>query len=222
MIQALTLLVHGDPETWGTIGRSILFALLAVGFSLIPGIPIGIALGWKKSRLRNALISIFMSLSALPTVVIGLAIYSLISRAGPFGFLGILYSPTAVVLGEFFLALPLVISIVVSAFSEIDARFVETIETLSLPAFRKFKLAVIESHNALASAAVLAFARVVGEVGVAMMLGGNIRGLTRTMTTSIAFDTAKGDYERAVSLGIMLFVIAILINSISMGWARRK
>ncbi len=222
MKTALALLFQGDPETWGIIGRSILFSFLAVGFSLVPGVPIGIALGWQKTRLRNALIAIVMALSALPTVVIGLAIYSLISRAGLLGFLGILYTPAAVVAGEFFLALPLIISVVVSAFREIDVRFVETIETLGLPFLKKLALAVVESHNALVSAAVMAFARVIGEVGVAMMLGGNIRGLTRTMTTSIAFDTAKGDYERAVSLGIVLFLIAILINIVSTAQARRK
>ena len=206
MRTALILLFQGDSETWGIIGRSLLFSLLAAGFSLIPGIPIGILLGWRKTWLRNMLISIVMALSALPTVVIGLVVYSLISRTGPMGFLGILYTPVAIVLGEFFLATPLVISLVLAAFREIDSRFVETIETLGISFWK----------------AVMAFARVIGEVGVSMMLGGNIRGLTRTMTTSIAFDTAKGEFERAVSLGIVLFFIAILINIISTALAKRK
>lgn len=222
MRTALILLFQGDPETWGIIGRSLLFSLLAAGFSLIPGIPIGILLGWRKTWLRNMLISIVMALSALPTVVIGLIVYSLISRTGPMGFLGILYTPVAIVLGEFFLATPLVISLVLAAFREIDSRFVETIETLGISFWKKIWMAIIESYNALVAAAIMAFARVIGEVGVSMMLGGNIRGLTRTMTTSIAFDTAKGEFERAVSLGIVLFFIAILINIISTAWAKRK
>jgi tungstate transport system permease protein len=212
MQDAFMMMVSGDAEAWGIIGRSLTFSVLAVFLSAIPGIPAGIAIGWKPTKARRLLASAFHALSAVPTVVIGLVVYGFISRSGALGFLNLLYTPAGVVLGQYFLALPLIISFIIAGFSKIDPRFRDTIETHGLRPGAVFMLAMQEGRSVIASAIAMAFSRVIGEVGVAMMLGGNIRGLTRTMTTAIALDAAKGEFGRAVSLGIVLLLIALAVN----------
>lgn len=208
-----------DAETWDIIGRSLLFSSLSTIFSLLPGIPIGIFLAWKPSKCRRFTASMVHAISALPTVVIGLFVYSLISRSGPLGTFGFLFAPAGVVLGQFFLAVPLVVSITYTGLSKLDARFKETLETFGASGMLSLVATLRESRTAIFSALVLAFGRVTGEVGVSMMLGGNIRGLTRTMTTSIALDAAKGDFGRALSLGLVLLIIAALVNIAANGLA---
>jgi len=212
MAQAFELLLSGDAETWGIIGRSLVFSLFATLFSLIPGVPPGVFIAWKTSRGRRLLASLVHATSALPTVVIGLFVYSFLSRSGPLGFLGFLYAPAGVVIGQFFLAMPLVVSVTYAGLSRLDPRFRETLETFDAPMWLKFTSTLREAKAAIMSAVVLSFGRVTGEVGVSMMLGGNIRGSTRTMTTAIALDAAKGEFERAISLGLVLLLISVAVN----------
>ncbi len=201
-----------DPETWDIIARSLLFSTSATIFSILPGIPIGIFLAWKTNKSRKLAASIVHAISALPTVVIGLFVYSLISRSGPFGSFGFLFAPAGVVIGQFFLAVPLVVSVTYTGLSKLDIRFKETLETFGAAGMLGLVTTLRESKTAILSSIVLAFGRVTGEVGVSMMLGGNIRGHTRTMTTAIALDAAKGDFGRALSLGFVLLIIAVLVN----------
>ncbi|MFA5853332.1 MAG: ABC transporter permease [Spirochaetales bacterium] len=212
MAQAFELLLRGDAETWGIIGRSLSFSFFATVFSLIPGIPLGIFIAWKPSKGRRVLASLIHAISALPTVVIGLFVYAFLSRSGPLGFLGFLYAPAGVILGQFFLAMPLVASVTYTGLAKLDPRFKETLETFGTPLLFKFSATLREAKTAVLSSVVLSFGRVIGEVGVSMMLGGNIRGLTRTMTTAIALDAAKGEFERAISLGLVLLLIAVAVN----------
>jgi tungstate transport system permease protein len=212
MSEAIALFFAGDGETWAIIGRSISFSFFATLFSLLPGIPLGILLAWRPSRGRRLAASLVHAISALPTVVIGLFAYSFLSRSGPLGALGFLYAPAGVVIGQFFLATPLVVSVTYAGLSRLDSRFFETMETFGASMSYRLFRTVLEAKTAILSAVVLAFGRVIGEVGVSMMLGGNIKGSTRTMTTAIALDAAKGEFERALSLGFMLFLIAILVN----------
>ncbi|MHB0896875.1 MAG: ABC transporter permease [Spirochaetales bacterium] len=212
MAQAFELLLRGDAETWGIIGRSLSFSFFATIFSLIPGIPLGVFMAWKASKGRRILASLIHAISALPTVVIGLFVYAFLSRSGPLGFLGFLYAPAGVILGQFFLAMPLVASVTYTGLAKLDPRFKETLETFGTPLLFKFSATLREAKMAVLSSVVLSFGRVIGEVGVSMMLGGNIRGLTRTMTTAIALDAAKGEFERAISLGLVLLLIAVAVN----------
>jgi tungstate transport system permease protein len=212
MTQAFQLLAGGDPETWGIVGRSLSFSFFATLFSLIPGIPLGMVLAWKSSAPRRVIASVVHAISAVPTVVVGLFVYSLISRSGPLGFLGFLYAPAGIVAGQFLLATPLVVSVIYAGLSKLERRFVETLETFGAPPRLKLAATLREARTAILSSVALAFGRVTGEVGVSMMLGGNIRGSTRTMTTAIALDAAKGEFERAISLGLVLLVIAVAIN----------
>jgi tungstate transport system permease protein len=212
MTEAFALLVSGDSETWGIVGRSLHFAFSSTFFALVPGIPAGVALGTRDFRGRRTLVAIVNALMALPTVVVGLCIYTLISRSGPLGFLGLLYSGGGVILGQACLAFPIVASVTQTGLSKLDPRFRETIVTLGAGPWRRLFSTLYEARTVLIAGVVSAFGRVTGEVGVAMMLGGNIRFVTRTMTTAIALDSSKGDFDRAVSLGLVLLVIALGIN----------
>ncbi len=212
MREALRLLVSGDPETWGTIARSLEFSFFATLFSLFPGVAFGVWMAGKDTRLRRMALAVTGALTALPTVVIGLAVYALISRTGPLGSLGWLFAPQGIVLGEALLAFPLVANLVWSGLARLDVRFFETLETLGIRGPHRFAAVLREGASVMAGAFVSAFGRVTGEVGVAMLLGGNIRFVTRTMTTSIALDTSTGEFGRAAAFGIALFSIALAVN----------
>jgi tungstate transport system permease protein len=212
MREAFHLLFSGDGETWGIVERSLRFSFCSTILSLLPGLPLGFALAIGRFRGRRMAVSLVNALTAVPTVVIGLAVYSLISRSGPMGSLGWLFAPPGVVMGQSFLALPVVASLSYAGLSKLDPRFHETLATLGTRPLLRLLVTIREARTVLIAAAVAAFGRVTGEVGVSMMLGGNIRNLTRTMTTAIALDAAKGDFEIAISLGLVLLAIALAVN----------
>jgi tungstate transport system permease protein len=212
MAEAWRLLAGGDGETWFIVLTSIKFSFLSTIFALLLALPCGVALALGRFPGRRALVSVVNALQAVPTVVIGLAIYTLISRSGPLGRLGWLYEGPGVVFGQAVLAFPIVVSLVHAGLSRLDPRCAETLATHGLGPCRRFLATLREARGLLAAAAVTAFGRVTGEVGVSMMLGGNIRGSTRTMTTAIALDTAKGEFERAIGLGIVLLTLALAVN----------
>lgn len=212
MREAFELLASGDAETWGIVWRSLRFSFFSTLFSLLPGVPLGIFLAMRPTAGRRFAAALVNALTAVPTVVIGLAVYSLISNSGPLGFLRLLYAPGGVVLGQACLALPIVASLAHAGLLKLDPRFRETLLTLGAGPWRRFTSTLRESRSVLVAAVVTAFGRVTGEVGVSMMLGGNIRYLTRTMTTAIALDSSKGEFERAISLGLVLLLISIAVN----------
>ena len=209
---AFELLFSGDPETWGIVGRSLRFSLFSTLFSFVPGLALGIWMARRDDRPRRTAAAVVGALTALPTVVVGLIVYTFISRSGPLGAWGFLFAPAGIVLGQSLLALPIVASLAWSGLSRIDPRFHETVTTLGGRGLARLDATLREAAPVLAGAVVAAFGRVTGEVGVAMMLGGNIRFFTRTMTTAIALDAAKGDFERAISLGIVLLAVALAVN----------
>jgi tungstate transport system permease protein len=151
---------------------------------------------------------------ALPTVVVGLLVFSLISRSGPLGPLDLLFNPAGVIIGQIILSAPILTSMVHSGLSKMDARFHETLITLGAKQKDVLKASLIEGRFVIISAILAGFGRVIGEVGVSMMLGGNIRWYTRTMTTSIALETSKGEFELGLALGFILMVIALAVNGL--------
>ncbi|MFA6505813.1 MAG: ABC transporter permease [Treponemataceae bacterium] len=214
MREAFRLLLSGDGETWGIVARSVRFSFLSTVFALLPGVPLGIALALGRFPGKRIIVSVVNAMTAVPTVVIGLVVYTAISRSGPMGNLGWLFAPTGVVLGQTCLALPVVTALSYTGLAKLDPRFHETLTTLGAKGPLRLLATIREARPVLIAAAVTAFGRVTGEVGVSMMLGGNIRHLTRTMTTAIALDAAKGDFERALSLGVVLLLIALAVNLI--------
>jgi tungstate transport system permease protein len=173
-----------------------------------------VLLALKRFRGRRALLAVLTSLMALPTVVVGLIVYSLISRAGPLGFLGMLFTPRAVIFGQAILALPIVVSMTASGLSSLDPLFPEMLKTLGASGGNVLWMSVRQARGAVLSASLAAFGRVVGEVGVAMMLGGNIRWYTRTITTAIALETSKGEFELGLALGIVLMIVSLGVNAV--------
>jgi tungstate transport system permease protein len=222
MSEAFGLLLTGDAETWSIVARSLGFAFFSTVFSFVPGALVGFAAAVLRPSRRRPAAAFLNALTALPTVVIGLFVYSLISRSGPLGFMSFLFAPAGVVLGQTFLALPIVASLVYAGLSKLDPRFRETLFTLGAGRARRFFATAREARSVVVAALVAAFGRVAGEVGVCMMLGGNIRGSTRTMTTAIALDASKGEFERAIALGLVLFAVAVLVNLAAHALAPRE
>ena len=212
--QAFHLLATGDREVWFITGTSLRFGLFSTLIACVPGIPLGVLIALKRFRLRRPLLAVLNTLMALPTVVVGLLVYSLISRSGPLGALGILFTPPAVVIGQAILALPIVLSMTASSLSRLDPLFPEVLTTLGAGRRQILWMSVREARGPVLAACLAAFGRVLGEVGAAMMLGGNIRGYTRTITTAIALETSKGEFALGLALGIILMAVALLVNAL--------
>jgi tungstate transport system permease protein len=213
--KALQLMAAGDTEIWWTIGNSMRLAFLSILCAVPPGVVLGTALSMGRFRGKKALVAAVNAVMALPTVTVGLFVYSFISRSGPLGDFGLLFTPGGVVIGQAVLALPLVVAMTYTGLCRLDPRYVETLTTLGAGPLRRVAGVLKEGRYIVLQACLAAFGRVVGEVGVSMMLGGNIRWYTRTMTTTIALDASKGEFERALAFGLALLAIALTVNALS-------
>jgi tungstate transport system permease protein len=209
---ALILLWARDPELMRIVGLSLQVSISSTLLAGFLGVPLGFLIGFNDFRLKRAAITILNTLLALPTVVIGLFVYSLISRRGPLGMLDLLYTPTAMVIGQVFLILPVITAFTVAALSRIDSRYRRTALTLGAGPFRTAMVVFREARFGIVAAVVAAFGRVISEIGISMMLGGNARGFTRTMTTAMALEYDKGEFVLAVALGIVLLTISLVMN----------
>jgi tungstate transport system permease protein len=209
---ALGLIAARDHEVLGAVRTSLGCAIASTAIAAAIGIPIGTCIGIRSFRLKRGIVTLLNTLLAFPTVVIGLVLYGLLSRSGPLGGLGLLFTPTALVIGQTVLALPVVTSYALSAVQGADARILPTALTLGCGPVQTTLLLLGEVKFAVVAAVVAAFGRVISEVGVAMMLGGNIRTYTRTMTTAIALETSKGELAFGLALGVILVGVALFVN----------
>ncbi len=201
-------------EIFSIMGVSLRVSLCATALATMISVPLGFGLAVFDFHGKRALVTILNTLMALPTVVVGLLVYILLSRSGPFGFLGILYTPTAIVVGQFVLALPIITALTYAAVGSVDDRVKKTAESLGASALQSAWMVLKEGRLGITAAVIAGFGRVIAEVGSAIMVGGNIRGYTRTMTTSIALETAKGNFVLGLTLGIILLVVALSINMV--------
>lgn len=201
-----------DGEIYGIVLRSLRFSLSATLLAVLFGVPIGFLVGSKQFRGRSIVIILLNTGMALPTVVVGLIGYSFLSRTAPFGFLNLMFSPKAVVLGEFFLSLPVIANLTVAAVQSVDPRAVLTARTLGAGRFQRAWTILMEARFALMAAIIAGYGRAVSEVGSAMMLGGNIRFHTRTMTTAIALETSKGEFGFGLALAFFLLLVVFTMN----------
>ncbi|MBI4508483.1 MAG: ABC transporter permease [Deltaproteobacteria bacterium] len=188
---------------------SLRVSLAATVLASLVGIPLGTCLGSTRFPGRRTLVVATNALMAVPTVLIGLLVYALLSKRGPLGPLGLLYTPTAMIFGEALLALPLIVALSRAAVENLDVRAKETAVTLGAGPFRTVMVLANEARPALLAAILGAFGRVVSELGIALMVGGNIRGETRTLTTTMTLATSRGDFELAAALGVVLLVLAL-------------
>ena len=212
--KAIALILSLDREVIFISITSLSMAIASTIIATIPALLLGTTLSIKKFKGKSLIIIILHSLMAMPTVVIGLMIYSLISRSGPFGQFGLLFTPWAIIIGQSVLAFPIISSLIYSALSNISSELSETLDTFGTGKLKKLYMIFRESKIAVLSAILSGFGRVIGEVGVSMMLGGNIRWFTRTITTTIALETSKGEFELAMALGIILIFISFTVNTI--------
>jgi tungstate transport system permease protein len=212
LAKALELIFSLDREIYAIVGRSVRFALTATLLAAVAGVPLGFVIGSKNFRGKPAIITLLNTLMALPTVVVGLLGYAFLSRRAPLGFLDMIFSPHAVILGEFLLSLPVITNLTVSAVQAVDKRAYLTAQTLGASRWMVAWTVLMEARFALLAAIIAGFGRAVSEVGSAMMLGGNIRYYTRTMTTAIALEVSKGEFGFGLALGFFLLAVAFSIN----------
>lgn len=210
--EALRLIGSFSPDVVDAVRTSLSVAAGATVFAALFGIPAGLAVGLTNSRLKGFAITALNTLMAAPTVVVGLLVYGFLSRQGPLGALGLLFTPTAIVIGGTLLASPIVANYTLASVQGADPRILPTALTLGAGPVRAAATLVGEIRFGVFAAVIAGFGRVVAEVGVAMMLGGNIRGYTRTMTTAIALETSKGEFSFGMALGIVLMTVALIVN----------
>lgn len=209
---AIDLIARRDPEVTAAVMTSVSVSAWSILLASLLAVPAGVVLGVARFRGRQGVLALLNTLMAVPTVVIGLFVYSLISRQGPLGSLGLLFTPGAMVAGQALLALPIVANYTLTAVQGADSRIIPTALTLGASPLRASLQLVREIRSGLLAAVIAGFGRVLSEVGIAMILGGNIRGLTRTMTTAIAMETGKGEFSVALALGLVLMSVALAIN----------
>ena len=217
---ALRLLVSFDPEVIAAVRVSLQVSLLGTVFAAALGVPAGVVVGLRSFWGRAAVETLLRTLTAMPTVVVGLLTYALLSRRGFFGPLGLLYTPSAMVIGETVLAAPLVATLTLGLVSGADPRIRDTALTLGASPARAALEILRENRSALLAVLATTFGRLISELGIALMAGGNIRGHTRTMTTAIALETSKGEFALGFALGLVLLTVALVVNAAAARFGR--
>ena len=209
---ALRLVATQDPELLTIIAVSLSVSGLATLGAALVGVPAGFFIAYGRFAGKRLVITLLNTLLALPTVVIGLFVYVFISRRGIFGPLDLLYTQKAMIIGQFLLVVPLVATLTIAAVSRIDERYRKTAQTLGASGWQTALVILREGRFGIGAAIISAFGRVISEIGISMMLGGNIKGFTRTMTTAMALEYDKGSFTLAIALGLVLMGISLFIN----------
>ncbi|MHC8441603.1 MAG: ABC transporter permease [Candidatus Eutrophobiaceae bacterium] len=212
LAQAAMLILSFDQTLYKVVHSSLWISMTATLLAALLAVPLGLWVGLRRFPGRRFLLNVLNTLMALPTVIVGLLLYGILNRQGLLGGYGFLYTPKAIILGQAILVMPIIWNLSIVAVNSVDPRLLLTCRTLGASAWQQAMVFLREARYALMAAVVAAFGRAISEVGVAMMLGGNIDGYTRTMTTSIALETSKGEFEFALALGIMLLLVAFIVN----------
>lgn len=210
--EGIKILVALEGEFLIIVFTSVRVALTSTILAVIVGVPAGTFLAIKKFKGRQAIITIINTLMSLPTVVVGLLVYSFVSRQAIFGKLGLLYTLTAMVIGQFVLCFPIICGLTVSAIKSLNEKVHLTALSLGAGRVQHFFIVLKEARSALTAAVIAGFGRVFAEVGVSMMLGGNIKNYTRNITTAIALETSKGEFSMGLALGMVLLLVSLLVN----------
>ena len=210
--RAWDLLAGGDAEVYGITLLTLKVAVVATVISCALGLPLGYFLATRRFWGRRAALTVVNTALAFPTVVVGLLLYGMLSRRGPLGEIRWLYTWQAIVVGDVVLALPIAAALSAAAIQGVDPRIRRTAETLGAGSWLTAWTVTREARFALAAVITAAFGQVVAEIGTAMIVGGNIRGSTRTLTTAVALYTSQGDFGMALALGLILLALALLVN----------
>lgn len=210
--EAFNLLLNGNLETYSAIKATLYTSSVSILFAVLVGFPLGFMLGFYDFKGRKILRLLSDTALAMPTVAIGLILYAFITRNGPLGSLNLLFTLKAVMLGQFVLALPIIISLTASVVENMEKKHYLTILNLRLAPAKLVFCVLYELRYALMVVIATAYGRIVAEVGVAMMIGGNIKYFTRTITTAVSLETNKGEFAMGIALAMVLIFIAFLVN----------
>ena len=220
-IQAFRLLFSMDEETMNILVTTLQLTAVSMGGILLLGLPLGFLLGYFDFPGKRCVRTVVDTLLALPTVVIGLLVYAFISRRGPLGGWDLLFTVEGMAIGQIILGTPIVVAYTATAIEGLDNRLRQTLMTLGASGAKLAMTSLWEARFLVLVAALTAFGRIVGEVGSAMMLGGNIKWHTRTITTAITLETGKGDFALGIALGVILILISLILN-ISLTFLHRR
>ena len=212
LVKAVQLIASFDPEVVEITRRSLAISATSCSIVTLISIPLGSLIHLSRFPGKRALVSVIQTLFSVPTVAVGLLGFVLFSRAGPLGGLNIMFTPTVMIIGQVILIMPLILGLVISALSGVDKAIAETAISLGANRLQTAVITLKEARYAVLTAVIMGFGRALSEVGLALMVGGNIKGFTRTLTTAISLETAKGDIELSLALGIILLLIALTVN----------
>lgn len=211
-LSAITMVIALDPEMLEIVIVSLRVSCISTLIAAMAGVPLGFIIAYSSVPGKRLIITLLNTLLALPTVVIGLLVYTFISRRGIFGVYDLLYTQNAIIIGQVILIIPLVTALTIAAINRIDERYRKTARTLGANSLQTALVILREARFSIGAAVISAFGRVISEVGISMMLGGNIKGFTRTMTTAMALEYDKGSFTLAIALGLVLMTISLLMN----------
>ena len=220
-VKAINLLISADPETFSAVFTTLKVSSLSITASMVIGIPLGFMLGYYEFPGKRQVRAVVDTLLALPTVVVGLLVYAFISRRGPCGEMALLFTIPGIALAQTILVTPIIVSLTATAIESLDRRLKTTLVTLGARGKQIILTNLIEARYAVLVAAITGYGRAISEVGISMMIGGNIKWHTRTITTAIALETGKGEFAVGIALGIVLLSIALAVNA-SLIFLRKK
>jgi tungstate transport system permease protein len=221
LVKAFQLIFTFDPTVMSIATRSLWLSAVSCLIATAICVPLGSVMHFNNFRGKKLLISTIQTLWSMPTVAIGLLVFLLLSRGGPLGVFNLLFSPTAMIIGQVVLISPLILGMVITALNGVDKLVPETAVSLGASRMQKAVLVIKEAKYAIMAALIMGFGRAISEVGLSLMVGGNIAGYTRTIPTAISLETQKGNIELSIALGIILIFIALVIN-IALHMLQRK
>lgn len=212
LTKAIELIISLDPEVLEIAGRSLTIALASTLLASTICLPLASLIHFNSFPGKRALVSVIQTFYSIPTVVVGLFVFVLFSRAGPLGGLGLLFTPAVIVVGQVLLISPILLGLAISALKSVDRTILDTARSLGASGFQTTVLVLKETRFAIMSAVIMGFGRAISEVGISLMVGGNIKGVTRVITTAISLESSKGELELALALGMILIFIALVVN----------
>jgi len=212
LVTAVKLIISLDPEVMEIAGRSLAISATSSTIAALICLPLGAVIHFNNFLGKRALINVVQTLFSLPTVAVGLFVFVLFSHAGPLGGLDIMFTPAVMVIGQAILISPVMLGLTISALSGIDKTIADTAVSLGASGFQTAVITLREARFAVLAGLIMGFGRAISEVGLSLMVGGNIAGFTRTITTAISLETSKGDLELSLALGIILIALALVIN----------
>jgi len=217
---ALDLILRADPVLLAIVRLSLIVSLSAVVCAAAIGIPLGALIALTNFRGRNAVIVVLNALMGLPPVVVGLVVYLLLSRSGPLGSLGILFTPGAMIIAQTILVAPIIAALARQTIEDLWAEYRDELHAMNVGPVRRVLTLISDARFSLVTALLAGFGRAAAEVGAVIIVGGNIDGFTRVMTTAIALETSKGNLPLAIGLGVILLTLVLIVNALAWGVRR--